>query len=66
MADFKIKQAIKETNIIFKDFGIQEKLRVEDWEDKSVIAIENYRKSKIDNYLNGVIENSRMSNGKLR
>ena len=66
MVNSKIEEAIKETNTIFRDFGISEKLKVEDWKDKSIIALENYRKSKINNYLNGVIENSRMGDGKLR
>lgn len=66
MVNSKIEEAIKETNTIFSDFGISERLKVEDWKDKSIIALENYRKSKINNYLNGVIENSRMGDGKLR
>ena len=62
----EIYQEIAKSNRLFRDFGINERMKVTDWKNSSVIAIENYRKSKIHNYLNDVIENSRMSNGKLR
>ena len=66
MNNSQIYQEIAKSNRLFRDFGINERMKITDWKNSSVIAIENYRKSKIHNYLNDVIENNRMDDGKLR
>lgn len=57
--DFKFPEmygTIKETNELFRDFGIRERVNKEEWVNKSPIALENYRKKVIRDFLDGVVE----------
>ena len=50
----EIYGTVIETNILFRDFGIKERVKLDDWSDKSPVSLENYRKKVINDFLNNV------------
>ena len=62
----ELKECIAETNGLYHDFGILKREFYGNWKDKNVIQLENHRKKVIHDFLNGIVENNRMANGKLR
>lgn len=50
----EIYGTVRETNILFKDFGIKERVKLNDWADKSPVKLENYRKKVINDFLNNI------------
>lgn len=46
-----MRSLVNETNRLFKDFGLKERIYYEDWMDKTPISLLNYRKQQINNYL---------------
>ncbi len=51
MISQEIKEVIEETNVLFKDFGVKEKLKLKDWKNATVAEIERYRRSQIHKHL---------------
>ena len=47
---------VRETNSLFRDFGIKERVKLNDWADKSPVSLENYRKKVISDFLNKINE----------
>ena len=50
----EMREAIAETNRIFRDFGIKKRVNFKDWKTNNVIQLENYRKKIIYDYLDSV------------
>lgn len=50
----EMREAVAETNRIFRDFGIKKRIWYGDWKTNNVIQLENYRKKIIYDYLDSV------------
>lgn len=51
MINEEIRMAILETNLLFEDFTMKERLKIQDWKDATVDEIERYRRLQIHKYL---------------